>query len=208
MKSHVLSCRPRRARRFQHRERPDEIGLDERRRPGDGTVDVRLRSEMHYSVDLIFREHLVHQGGVGDVALREAMPKLGHHVPEIIERACVCKRVERRHSYALIGLEQMLDKVRADETRSTGDENGTRLVWCERHPSLRIVSVSASRHERGVMPNARSNEVVSSTDQAGRRAAVGYSAVVIDLMRGGSPPRISKIAFANSYQLVIPELEK
>ena len=58
------------AYRFQDGERPDHVGLQERRRVGQRVVDMRLGREVHHRVGL--GDQLGHQVGVGDVALHQS----------------------------------------------------------------------------------------------------------------------------------------
>src|SRR5439155_8437943 len=50
-----------------------DIGLDERTRTVDRTVDMRLRREMHYRVGLEGAQHLRDERAVADIALVKAV---------------------------------------------------------------------------------------------------------------------------------------
>src|SRR5665213_599928 len=70
-----------------------------------------------------------------------------------------------------------------------------------------MTSASASRHGRGTMPEASTILLQSRTELAGRRAGVGYSAVVIATTPGGGPRHGTarwRSASANPYQLTAP----
>ena len=58
-----------RAHRFEYRERADDVGAQERLGVGQRIVDVGLGGEVHDGVGL--GDQLVHQFGVGDVALNQ-----------------------------------------------------------------------------------------------------------------------------------------
>ena len=59
-----------------------------------------------------------------------------------------------------------------------------------------------ARHSGSAKPKVRSNLAVQSTVYAGRRAAVGYSAVVIGTTRGRCA--LPMIAVAKSHQVALP----
>ena len=73
--------------------------------------------------------------------------------------------------------------------------------------SPRITSARAVRQGLGTMPKASPMRVQSSTELAGRRAGVGYSAVAIASTSGGGPRHgaaSAKIASAKPCQVTAP----
>jgi hypothetical protein len=58
MPTYVLRrARPVATRGFEQDVGTNDIGFDERRRPGDRTVDMGLGSQVHHRIRLMFAEH-------------------------------------------------------------------------------------------------------------------------------------------------------
>ena len=84
------------AHRLQHRERADDVGVQERLGIGQRVVDVGFGGEMHDGVGL--GDELGHQLGVGDVALHQADVVLDRG--QRLAAARIGQRVEHRHRSA------------------------------------------------------------------------------------------------------------
>lgn len=93
-----------------------------------GAVDVGLGREVHDCV--VSRQRRGHCVPITDVAVDEGQTLIGLQVGEVGEVAGVGQLVEDRHR--VIGRPQhMVDVVRADEARPSGDEqlHGRSLTW-------------------------------------------------------------------------------
>jgi hypothetical protein len=107
--------------RFEQAVSPDDIGLDELARPVDGTVDMRLRCQVHDRVGSEARQHLAHRGLIDDVLLHELVASVGDYALQRFEVACVGQFVEVQ--YVMIGVvDQMADQRRTDKAGATGDK--------------------------------------------------------------------------------------
>ena len=113
----------------EHLEGPDEIGHHELLGRLDGPVHVGLGGEVHHRVEVVLGIETGEQGGIADVPLDKDMPGIPGDRREILGVPGVGQFVEVDHPLdrdAEIGgrgAEQIVDKVGADETGATGDEN-------------------------------------------------------------------------------------
>ena len=107
---------------FEHGERADEVGLDERGGPVDRAVDVALGGEVHHGVGGVLDEDLGDPVDVADVGLLEAQPgavgdrlggAVGGRVGHLVDVDDLVVGV----------VDQVADDGGADEALAAGDEN-------------------------------------------------------------------------------------
>ena len=110
------------ARGFEHPQRAGDIGLDERFRPADRTVDVALGSQVGDRIEPLALEQLRDQRLVEDRALDEAVARVGLHRRKVLQIARIGQRIEHHHALRAVR-QQMRDEIGADEAGAAGDEN-------------------------------------------------------------------------------------
>ena len=68
-----------RACRFEHGEGPAQIGLKHRSRRKNAAVDMRLGSEMDDHIRVCLSKRLVHECGIANIAMHEAITRFVRH---------------------------------------------------------------------------------------------------------------------------------
>ena len=109
------------ARRLEHRERADDVGLDERVAAGDRAIDVALGRQMDHVVGRETLERLGHRAPVADVDPGEAIVRRIVDRSQRLQIAGVGERVDIEHVDA--GADEMPAHRRADESRAAGHEH-------------------------------------------------------------------------------------
>ena len=110
-----------RPRRLEQHEGADDVGVDERPRAVNRSIDVRLRREVEHRGRPVFREDPGHRLDVRDVGLHEGDPRTPERRLQIAQAAGVGQLVENDETIGGM-VEGVLDKVGADEAGSSGDE--------------------------------------------------------------------------------------
>src|SRR5580698_4917770 len=111
---------------------PDHIGSDEIVGAQDRAIDMRFRGKVHQRVDLVLLEQRSYSGLIANVAFDEQIARVVRNVRKIVNIARIGQGVEYHHpALARMG-QPVVDEVRADETRTSGNEQVTRL---EAHPT-------------------------------------------------------------------------
>ena len=105
------------AYRLQHRERANDVGVQERLGFGQRVVDVRLGGEMHDRVGL--GDELGHQLGVRDVALDQ--PDVVVDRGQRLAAACIGHGIEHRDRRGVL-THRAVHEVGADEPGAAGDQ--------------------------------------------------------------------------------------
>jgi len=88
----------------------------------DGAVDVALSGEVNDSAGSLALEQVAQKIAVDDVALLEAIARVGFNGTQVVEIARVGQLVEIHDARAFSG-NPLENEVRANEARATGDEN-------------------------------------------------------------------------------------
>ena len=87
----------------------------------DRPVDVRLGREVHD--DLRRARRAAPRPRVGDVAVHERVPRVIHHVVQVLQPSGVGQLVERRDAPVGVRGERVAHEVAADEPGAAGDED-------------------------------------------------------------------------------------
>ena len=103
---------------LQHRERTDDVGLQERLRVRERVVDVALGGEVHHGIGI--GDQVGHQGGVGDVA--DHQPHGVGDGGQRIAAARIGQRIEHRHLHRGSFAHRGVHEVCADEASPARDQ--------------------------------------------------------------------------------------
>src|SRR5262249_14392698 len=172
---------------------------------GDGEA-VRRRGDLRLQIRIVEVLDDTHADDVDDLALiaGDALIEEGEcrtfHRGEPRDMAAL--HLFRGHFRGRLAAQPGIDISHGTPPRPLSQTRGLADAY-----NARITSASASRHGRGLIPNTSATRRQSSTELAGRRAGVGYSAVVIASTFGGMPRQgaaNSKIASAKPCQLTVP----
>src|SRR3546814_1232364 len=109
-------------RLLKHIEGAHDIGLDERARAIDGTVDMTLRRQMRDHVRLEIRHQASDQPLIADVASDEAITWIIFNGRKGRQNAGIGQLVEIEHLIFCLA-DQVPDQRGSDETCSSGDED-------------------------------------------------------------------------------------
>ena len=115
---HVMQPHPVPAYRFQDDERPDHVGLQERRRIGQRVIHMGFGREVHHRVRL--GDQLGNEVRVGDVALHQ--PDLVLDGSQRFAAARVGHGVQNRHRVVRVVAHGGVHEIGADEAGATGDQ--------------------------------------------------------------------------------------
>lgn len=113
------------ARGLEQHQRAGDVGLDERRRAVDGTVDVAFRREIDNRLRSMPAQQRTHQRAIADVALHEHVVRVVGDGCERVEVARISQRIEiddfraRRH--------RLQHEVAAYEAGASGDQDGVEM---------------------------------------------------------------------------------
>src|ERR1700735_242580 len=112
--------------------RADHIGSDEIVGTQNGSIDVRFRGKVHQGVDLVLSEQPAHFILVADIASDKQIARVVCNVQKTVNITRIGQGVEAHPpALAVIG-KPVVHEVRADETRTSRNEQVTRL---EAHPT-------------------------------------------------------------------------
>ena len=114
-------------RALQQMKSTDYIGRDEIARTMDGAVYMGLGCEIDDGARAHAGEQFLQQRDVADVAVNEFKSLIGQ-IAEVLEIACISQLVEI-NDWCGLAREPDPDEIRADKSRTTGDEDGGR-GWC------------------------------------------------------------------------------
>ena len=109
------------SRRLQQHERPDDIGVDERRRAVDRSVDVRFSREVQDRTRRMPRERLAHRLPIGDVGLDEGETRIVEQIADVQAAARVGQFVDDDQPLARVAV-QISHEVRTDKAGSAGHQ--------------------------------------------------------------------------------------
>ena len=110
-------------RNLQQNVRADDVSVDEGMRAVNGSIDVRLGSEVDHGGWLMRSEHARHRDAIGDVAVHEDHARILQRPFEIEQVTRVGELVDDDEPLRAV-LERMADEIRADEAGATRDEEG------------------------------------------------------------------------------------
>ena len=110
------------ARRFEQRERASQIGLEDRLRRQDAAVHVRFGGEVDDGVGRKLVQQGVHQRRVANVAVHEAIPRIGRHRLQVLEVPGVGELVQIDQGANAILRKHQADERRSDEPRAAGNQ--------------------------------------------------------------------------------------
>ena len=127
---------------LQQRERTDDVGLDERRRPVDRPVDVRFGGEMDDGAGAVPIEAIADGEDVADVDVLEVVPRVVGGGAERLEVTGVGELVDV-HDAVIRVAEQHSDERGANEAGAAGDQPG-----CHRAPRYAPSRASARAESR------------------------------------------------------------
>ena len=122
----------------QQFERPDRVRVDERTRPVDRPVDVRLGGEVDHGGGPVLAKYRLYRLGIGDVAAHEGVARVRLDVAQVREAAGIGQLVEDDHAGLGTG-ERQPDEITADEARPAGDEpavHSHRVTGGPEHPPI------------------------------------------------------------------------
>ncbi len=109
------------------------IGFHECGRAVDRPVDMAFRGKINDRAWPMSRQELRHQIAVPNVALHENVPRVGLHVAKRFEIARIRQSVEVDDGRVLFG-DPLPNKLTADESGSTGDQDGLHAVLSLKNP--------------------------------------------------------------------------
>ncbi|MPM32910.1 hypothetical protein SDC9_79477 [bioreactor metagenome] len=89
----VLSRLPCMLGKVQQVQRTHDVRPDEHVGVGDGAVHMALSRKVHYIVNLILLEQLMHGNCIADVCLHEHMPLVSHDRLQVLKVSCIGKLV-------------------------------------------------------------------------------------------------------------------
>ena len=130
---------------FQQREGADQIGLDEGRWAGDGSVHMAFGGEVGDGVDGVLAQQPIHQWPVADVALNEGMPGGIGQLAQVVQRTGIGQQVKGDDAGVRLGRQQVADEIAADETSAAGHQYVTGMMF----------------HEDSVQWSSRSNSAIT-----------------------------------------------
>ncbi len=107
------------AGRLQQAVGADDIGLDKRRRPVDGTIDMGLGRQVHDRLGLEAGEHGTDPRLVGDIGLDQFVAGVGGNARQRLQVAGVGQFVEVEHLMFGV-LNQLANQRRADKAGAAG----------------------------------------------------------------------------------------
>jgi hypothetical protein len=114
------------AHAFEQAECADDVGRDEIVGAVDRAVDMRLRREVDNRARPCAQQQRPHEVDIADVALHEAVAWIVFQLGQIGEAAGIGQLVQRDDRRAF-RLAPVPDKIRADESRAAGDEDGRQI---------------------------------------------------------------------------------
>jgi hypothetical protein len=110
------------ARRFEEIERADDVGVDERRRGLNRTVDMGLRREVDDRMRRKIGEQAFDRVAVANVGMHEAVAWIAGNISQRLEVSGVCQLVEIAH--LMVGLaDQQSTHRRSNEAGATRHNN-------------------------------------------------------------------------------------
>ena len=161
---------PKRPAGFEQIEGADDVGGDEITRPGDGTIHVRFRREVHDVRDGVLLNDPQCRSLVAQIHLLENEFRMTGRLFQIFLPPGVSQAIQVDKSFDLWTVNDVMDEIGADEAGAASDDQFHGLSKTCR----RLASQSGSRN-----PKVFCNLPQSKTEYAGRFAGVGYSAAVI-----------------------------
>src|ERR1700693_130005 len=114
--------RPVGTRFFEQAECAVDVGADEIIGAVDGAVDVALGGEVNDGARLFAPQQVAQEIPIDDVALLEAIARVGFDGTQVVEIARVCQLVEIQDARRFGG-NPLENEVRAYEARATGNED-------------------------------------------------------------------------------------
>jgi hypothetical protein len=131
--------------RFEQNKGPDDIGLDEVRRPVDRSINVAFRREVHHGIWIMRLEYRLHCLGVGNVGLDEAILRM-----LILTR----QRILRRRISQLIDVDHLVAGFAQQVANHGGTNEPTPARQQKLHelacppPVVSLSAVTSNRAER------------------------------------------------------------
>ena len=110
------------ARFLEQAECAVDVGADEIIGAVDGAIDVALGGEVNDGARLFAPQQVAQEIAIDDVALLEAIARVGLDGMQVVEIARVCQLVEIHDARRFRG-NPLENEVRANEARATGDED-------------------------------------------------------------------------------------
>jgi hypothetical protein len=102
--------------------RADDVGLHDRVRAVDGSIDMRLRGKVHDGVDRLLTQQLLNQGRIADIAMNEAVLRSGFGGLQMSPTTGAYQGIEHQQPVARVLRQPEMHEVRADEAGTAGDE--------------------------------------------------------------------------------------
>src|SRR4051794_13429192 len=111
---------------FEQHQNAVDVGLNERARFHQRTIDVRLGCEVDYDIDAAAVDTFVCVGDVlwlGDIAMKKAIVRLPLILRQILANAGVRQLVEVHDlSVVAVFVEKVTNEIGSDKTGTAGDE--------------------------------------------------------------------------------------
>src|ERR1035441_8487997 len=122
MRAACCVCEPASAAGFEQIERAEDVGRDEIARPGDGTVHMRFRREVHDVRDGVVLHDLQRRRLVAQIHLCENVFWMRGNFLQILQAPGVSQAVEIDELCDARVVNDVMDKIRADEARAASNE--------------------------------------------------------------------------------------
>ena len=106
---------------FEQIKRADDVRGDEIARPGDGTIHMRLRREVHGMRNAVLLDDAQRGNLVAQIYLLENVFLLAGNFFEVRQMSGVSEAVEIDQLRDVRLINNVMDKIRADEARAAGD---------------------------------------------------------------------------------------
>ena len=114
--------KPELAAGFEKIEGADDVGGDEVTGAADGTIDVRFGREMHHVGDLVIANDAADGLAVAEIHFFEDVIRSAFDIGEICEVTCVGEAIEINEAINCGLIDDVPDKIGADETGAACNE--------------------------------------------------------------------------------------
>ena len=170
--------------RLQESVGSNDVGLYERLRSRDGSIDMTIGGKVHHRIDVILFHDPFHQLTIADISVNKTVPVFIRQPLQVIQGPSVCQKVEIDHARAWRCLLKMPHEIAADETRASCDQHlpGSELTHVHDKPFQRGKSESL-RFSRQGLARSRSDTMASP---AGHWMSIPGSSQRMPRSRAGS----------------------
>src|SRR5208337_1586968 len=118
---------------FEQVEGAVDVGADEIVGAVDGAVNVALGGEVNDGAGLSAPQQAAHKIAIDDVALLEAIARMGFDGTQVVEIARVCQLIEIQDARGFGG-NPLENEIRANESSAAGDQDEifhVNAAWCK-----------------------------------------------------------------------------